>query len=113
MDLKFDNDLVIQKGDLVLVSGANASAQRIRDRLLTFRGEWFLDLDYGPNYLRDVMIKNPRLNIVAAILKQQILKSEPGAEFISFDASINASRKLSLSYELSTLNGTVSSEVTL
>lgn len=113
MDLKFDNDLVIEKGDLVLVSGAKETGQRVRDRLLTFRNEWFLDLDYGPNYLRDVMIKNPRLNIVAAILKQEILKSAPNAEFTTFDASINSSRELSINYELSTIDGPLSDEIAL
>lgn len=112
MDLMFTTDLVISKGDIQLVTGANETGQRVQDRLETFKGEWFLDLSYGPDYRNNVFVKNPRLNIVGALLKAEILKSAPNAQFSSFDASLGSDRKLTIDYELSTIDGTISATVT-
>jgi len=60
MDLKLNNDLELKNGDLLIIQNASATAQRIRHRLLTFQGEWFLDLLFGPTYREDILIKNPR-----------------------------------------------------
>lgn len=53
--VKFARDV---NGDLVvpfqLVAGLDAVALGIRDRLLLFAGEWFLDLDAGVPYLPSV-----------------------------------------------------------
>jgi len=111
MDLQYYNDITIEKGDLVMVDGANETAQRIRDRLLTFRGEWFLDLLFGPDYRNDILIKNYRINVVSAIIKKEILKSEDG-EFTKFEASF-VDRKLSLSYEFIGADGPVVDQVVI
>lgn len=111
MDLKFDNDLVIENGDIQTVSGADEIGQRIRDRLLTFKGEWFLDLSYGPDYRADILVKNPSINVVTAVLKKEILKSADG-KFTDFSAEF-VNRKLTISFDLQTSNGTVTEEITL
>jgi hypothetical protein len=47
------NDLVIIGGVVQMVSGTDQIKQAIRLKLLTFSGEWFLDLSYGvPWYTR-------------------------------------------------------------
>ena len=100
MDLKLTNDLEVMNGDLSLIQDASATAQRIRHRLLTFRGEWFLDLIFGPTYKDDILIKNPRLDVVTAIIKSEILKSVEDGSFDDFSASLSSDRKLSISYTL-------------
>lgn len=89
MDIRYNNDLVVTKGDLVLVTGVSESAQRIRDRLQTFLGEWFLDLKYGVDYRKDILVKNPNSTFIYTILKREALKSEPNAVFESFDIDLN------------------------
>lgn len=48
-DLKLgvDGDLEIKNGDLLLTTSDDAVRQHLQQRLRTFLGEWFLDLDVG------------------------------------------------------------------
>ena len=72
IDLALTNDdLTFTEGDVVTVSDVEAVAQRVHDRLHTFRTEWFLDQEFGPDYLRDVLKKNPSLTLVQSILTAQ------------------------------------------
>lgn len=112
-DIKLDDDLSVVKGDLELVTGAHAAAQRVRHRLLTFRGEWFLDLEFGPDYRDQILKKGVRLDVVSAILKAETLKSVDGT-FSDFEAETdNMTRSLSVSYTIDTAEGEVSGEVTI
>lgn len=113
LDLKLHDDLVIENGDLALVRDADATAQRIRHRLLTFRGEWFLDLLFGPNYRKDVLIKNPRLDVVTAGIKSEILKSSDGGVFTGFEATLDSDRKLTTIYSLDKEGETLTETITL
>ena len=112
MDLKLTNDLELENGDLLLVQDASATAQRIRHRLLTFRGEWFLDLLFGPDYLKDILIKNSRLNVVTAIIKSEILKSVDSGSFSDFSTTLS-DRNSSISYTLNLENETITEAITL
>lgn len=113
MDLELDNDLKIENGDLSIIDDASATAQRIRHRLLTFRGEWFLDLLFGPTYREDVLIKNPRLDVVTAIIKSEILRSVENGSFDDFSATLSSDRKLSISYTLNLGDETITEAITL
>lgn len=68
-------DVVFSDGDVVLVTGLAAVGQRVRDRLSTFVGEWFLNTEFGPNYLRDVMVKNPSMSLVQSVLSSEARES--------------------------------------
>ncbi len=109
-DLKFTNDLVIENGDLVLLGHDDADGQSIRDRLVTFKGEWFLDILFGPDYRQDILVKNPRLDVVGSILKDEILKSVDGT-FTEFDISTDAQRKTVISFTIETTSGTLSDTI--
>ena len=113
LDLKLRDDLEIVNGDLVTIDGADATGQRIRHRLLTFRGEWFLDLQFGPNYRDDVLIKNPRLDVVTAVLKSEILKSVDSGVFRSFEATLDRQRKLEVIYALELEDEILTEAITL
>jgi len=113
MDLKLANDLELENGDLLIVQNASATAQRIRHRLLTFRGEWFLDLLFGPTYREDILIKNPRLDVITAIIKSEILKSAYAGIFDDFSATLSRDRKLSISYTLNLEGETITEVIAL
>jgi hypothetical protein len=53
IDLKLDDagNVVIENSDLAFVTEDDEVAQSIRIRLRTWLGEWFLDKDYGVNWL--------------------------------------------------------------
>lgn len=111
-DIQFTTDLTLYKGDLVLLGHDAAMGQSIRDRLATFKGEWFLDLNFGPDYRADILIKNPRLDVVSAILKDQILMSADGV-FTEFEYAQDAARHSVISYTLDTTEGTLSDTITI
>lgn len=113
MDIKFGDDIEIVNGDIATVDEPQASGQRIRHRLLTFRGEWFLDLLFGPPYIEQVFVKNPRVDLIGAVIRGEILKSASG-QFTSFSATLNnAARRLSMEFALETPQGNVAANITV
>ena len=91
-------DLAVSGGALVFATDAQAVVQAVRSRLLTFRGEWYLDLGYGVPYFEDVLVKNPNLPAIAATLRAQIL-SVPGVlEIVSFSFDYLGTRELRVNY---------------
>ncbi len=72
MDLLLtDEDVSFDEGDIVTVIDIEEVAQRTKSQLQTFRGEWFLDLSFGPDYIQDVFKKNPSLTLVRSVLVAQ------------------------------------------
>lgn len=113
MDLKLEkltHDLSIVSGDIEIVTGNDEIAQRIRDRLLTFLGEWFLNLSYGVDYIGRILVKNPRTNVVSAHLRDEILKSADG-KITGFSSTIK-NRVMTLEYSMLINGETISDEVT-
>jgi hypothetical protein len=58
--------------DLSLVRGIDSVAQQIKIRLLTFLGEWFLDVRAGVPYFESILVKNPDRLIVEGLFREQI-----------------------------------------
>jgi hypothetical protein len=112
-DFAYTNDRVIVNGDWATVEDGDAAAQRIKDRLETFIKEWFLDLSYGVPYRETILVKGARIDVINAVLKGEILKSQDGT-FTEFDIELDSrTRKLTVSYKLNTTLGDVSGTVTI
>ena len=118
MDILFDpstGDYQLQAGRLVAAVGAQAKAQRIRNRLLTVRGSWFLDLKYGLDYRNVIWPKDVPFAIKAAHVKEVILQAcvEPGQTSTTdvitrFDMDFNgANRTMSLTVSVQTASGEI------
>src|SRR5687767_14640953 len=95
MDIKIDSagDLVIEDGDLVLVDGIEAIAQHIRIRLRFFRGEWFIDQRLGIPFYQSILVKNPNLDIVRAILREAIIETPGVVSVPRLDVELDASSR--------------------
>lgn len=109
-DLKLaaDGDLEIKNGDLLLTSGDEAVRQHLQQRLRTFLGEWFLDLDVGVPYFQDILVKNPNVNQVDGILKQTILTTPGVVELVSFSMSFDSTaRTLAVEFEYTSYSGEI------
>jgi hypothetical protein len=87
VDLLLDSNgqIVIQNGDLALVSGAQGVLQGIRIACLLVRGEWFLNLDTGvPYFNRDgvdpaeVIMGNSFDQLRATAAYRDAINSVPG-----------------------------------
>jgi len=51
-----------------------AAVQGIRQRLLTWQGEWFLNTKVGIPYIQRILVKNPNSRIVESLFRAAILK---------------------------------------
>ena len=105
MDIKLsppNNDITFANGDIEFIFGIAAVAQRVKDRIQTFRQEWFLDQDFGVNFFRDILKKNPSLFLVQSILKSQAELALNGEAVIKeFELTLEqATRILEVSFVL-------------
>lgn len=85
IDIELDettHDLRIAGFDLSLVSGTDETVQHVKQRLLTFEGEWFLDLAAGVPWFDQILGKPRDVRTVEALLKAEILAS-PGVRSLS------------------------------
>ena len=101
-DIKLDytgqsGDIALEQNQIVLAFGKDAIEQQLRIRLRFFFEEWFLDQRVGIPYYREILIKNPNLQLVRSIYKEAI-ESTPGIDSAdSLQLSIDgATRTLSL-----------------
>lgn len=109
-DLKLDgnHDLVVSQGDLVLTSGKEAHAQRLKQRLLLIFGEWFLDRLRGIPIFDQVFVKRPNPVVVDALYKREILLDPSVLELLKFELDIDSStRNLTLTFEARTKEGNI------
>lgn len=73
------NDLTLDEtGNLHLVYDAEAVGQHARQRLMFFKGEWFLDAGVGVDWFGQVLgFAQSRMQVAEAIVKRVILQT-PG-----------------------------------
>lgn len=115
MDIKLDDsgDISFTNGESSVTSiGAEDLAQRIRIRLNTFQGEWFMDNALGVDWWNRVFGKNRSKAAVDALLQEQILKEPDALQILSYSSSISTDRKFSCSFKVRTENGAITATQT-
>ena len=101
------HDLALNS-DVMFIDNAERVAQQIKIQLLTFLGEWFLDVTHGVPYLNYVLVKNPNFTLIRELFREQILKVNGVSNLVSIDIDFNsATRQMSLSYEAETEYGMI------
>lgn len=112
LDLALDakkHDLIIADGDFIVIDNAERVAQQIKIQLLTWLGEWFLDTTHGVPYLDYILVKNPNLELIASIFREQIMKVDDVNYVNSLEIDYDAqTRTMTVDYEASTSYGIVS-----
>lgn len=92
-------DLDLTSHQISLASGIDAIEQQLRIRLRMFTEEWFLDARVGIPYYRNILVKNPNLDLVRSIFRQAILTTPRVSSVSTIDATVNPStRTLTLSF---------------
>jgi hypothetical protein len=76
VDIDSYNDIVFDGSDVVIVDGEDALRQRVKRRLLTFWGEWFLNRKKGVDYFGKVLGVQPQPLIVYAEFRRVILDDD-------------------------------------
>jgi len=110
MDIQLDDnrDLLIENNDVIFIEGEDEIEQRVLQNLRMFQGEWFLNLDSGVPYYQDILVKNPNLYNVSAILKTAILDTPGVLEISNFTADFDqTNRELKVDVEFKVSEGTI------
>lgn len=102
-------DITVEMGDLVVTTTQlEAIAQDMVQRLKTFFGEWFLDNTIGVPYFQQILVKNPKLGEVDALLQDTILATPGATGLNSFQAVLGGTlRQLAVAFSAQTTDGQV------
>lgn len=94
---------------MVVRKAPEVVAQRLKIRLRTFFGEWFINTSYGVPYFQRILKKGIDKTTVDNLLREQIFE-EPGVlEIVAFTSNLdNYSRSYSCSFEIRTAEGQAS-----
>lgn len=97
-----------RQGNLRCVDGAERVRQQIEFRLSLFRGEWFLDGEFGTPYFSDILGKQVNINAALSVIKQQILEVDGVTKITDFSYRLdNKTRTLSVNCDIHTDYGIV------
>lgn len=113
LDIKVkDGKLVFAGGDLVLIDGAESVRQQLEFRLSLWRGEWFLNTDFGTPYRDNILGKALTVDGAVAAIRMEIMQVEGVDAITQLDYDYDRkSRKLSINFQCATSYGLVSYEV--
>lgn len=82
------NDLFLREdGNLAVVTGAEAVGQHGRQRLKSYRGEWFLDVTAGMPWLDQIFGKRYNPALAEAVAKAELLGTDGIVAITSFSVS--------------------------
>lgn len=94
-----EHDLEIIDGDIKLFETVElATVQKLKIRLLSYRGEWFRDISTGVPYLQAILGKRNTKLTADTVLKNEIINTPNIASITSYSSSINSERKLSITF---------------
>ncbi|MDT3454619.1 hypothetical protein ROV80_05090 [Stenotrophomonas pavanii] len=115
-DLKLSpmHDLALAGTEVVLVGGVARVKQQIKVTLMTWFGEYFLDVTFGVPYLESILVKNPNRSEIEAVLRKRI-NDVPGVNAVSsMQLNIDRERRqLEVTFQASTDEGLVADTITL
>lgn len=95
-------------GNIQFVDGADRVRQQLEFRLSLWRGEWFLNSDFGTPYEQNILGKALSLDGALAAIRAEILSVEGVNTITSFDYTFERKeRKLSVTFECSTTYGKI------
>ena len=102
------HDIDTSSLDLKLVDKAEQVRQQVLIKLKLWRGEWFLDTEFGTPYLQQILGKQLTLSGALAALRKSILEVEGVRQILSFSYSFsNSTRKLTVEFTADTPYGIV------
>lgn len=109
------HDLLFENGECPVTKGRTDNVeQRLYIKLRTFKGEWYLNTNYGLPWLEEVLGVKVRKSTVDMIIQKAILE-EAGVERItSFTSTMSPSvRTYSCSFSVKTDEGLITPIITV
>lgn len=106
--LTTDHDLDTSALDLTLVSHAEQVRQQLLIKLKLWKGEWFLDTEFGTPYLQSILGKQLTLSGALAALRKSILEVAGVRQIQTFNYNFqHSTRKLTVEFTVDTPYGIV------
>lgn len=107
MDLalnRLTNDLEIIDDDLVAVNEESSVAQRVRFALRLNQGEWFLNTTVGLPYFSTILVKNPNVTAIDALIRATATSVPGVAKVSSYSSEFGgiATNNLSVTFTVQT-----------
>lgn len=109
MDILLDEDT----HDAIFVNGSTpitqdlleSLKQRLKIKLLTFKGEWFLDTNYGTPYFQQIFGKNRSKGSIDLIFRELIQDDEDVVNITEFESEISSDRTYTLTFSVKSRSG--------
>lgn len=110
-----EGKILFQNGQIFsTLNNQDSLRQRLDIRIKTQKGTWFLDINYGIDWLNDVFSDTSTKGSVDALIQAEILKDDLVAEIISFTSSVdNGTREYRCDFKVRLINQEVSSSIRL
>jgi hypothetical protein len=100
--------------DLPLVRGVDLIRQRLKQRLLTILGEWFLDETIGLPWFGEFSQKGVDDARVTALIMRSIAQTPGVSEIVAFDLTLDRrARRLVVNFRVITPEGELPVEISL
>ncbi|MBG23768.1 MAG: hypothetical protein CMF22_10635 [Idiomarinaceae bacterium] len=102
-DLRLDSsthDLELVNGDFKLTLTEDESlAQRLKVKLLTFQGEWFLDQNLGIPWYQRILGKNAAKETIDIIFQRAITEEPEVVSLRSYESNLDSrNRRMTISF---------------
>ena len=83
-------------------------SQKIENKLLFFKEEWFLDYTLGVPYFEKIFTKNPDINLINTIFIREIRSIDEIEEVIKFETEYDSSlRTFTINFEVKATDETI------
>ena len=107
MNIDTDHDCVFVNGSCpVTLTPREIMGQKIKIKLLTFRGEWFQDTTYGVPYWQEILGHKVSKSRVDMLFQEAILEEQGVTEIVEFKSSID-NRVYSLTCKIRIYDGSI------
>lgn len=84
-----NNEFLIENGEFVLVADGAQVVQNVRERLLSYLEDWFLDRRQGVPYFQIILTKPFDLIQAESIMKETILQTDGIERLIAFASTFD------------------------
>jgi len=110
--LSENHDVVIENGDLALVSDGAEVAQSCKIRLLTIEAEWILNFLIGLPWFDKILRVNTSLNEKEGLIKNTIRDTEGVLQVASFELGFDfENHQISIEHETDTIYGPITQRI--
>jgi len=95
------HDAVFVNGATPITSSVSEGLkQRLKIKLLTFRGEWFLDTNYGTPYFQEILGKNRSKGTLDLIFRQILTLDKDVVNIVRFESKLSTNRVYTLTFSV-------------